>query len=136
MEDVSSFCDVAPSEEVLTGNIGCLSGKMKFGCMGDPVNLVAASDRGVGLVSSQDTWSWLHGVLKPARNASVHSIMRLAAWRVFAKPMAPESQLKLLRRPGISRPISLGIALPKQSFAILPLPPKGGRGKMAKLLKS
>ncbi|CAL1161730.1 unnamed protein product [Cladocopium goreaui] len=25
--------------EVLTGNIGCLSGKMKFGCMGDPVNL-------------------------------------------------------------------------------------------------
>jgi len=26
-------------KEVLTGNIGCLSGKMKFGCMGDPVNL-------------------------------------------------------------------------------------------------
>ncbi|CAK9033513.1 Hypothetical protein (Fragment) [Durusdinium trenchii] len=36
--------------EVLTGNIGCLSGKMKFGCMGDPVNLAATSAGHKGLV--------------------------------------------------------------------------------------
>lgn len=46
--------------EVLTGNIGCLSGKMKFGCMGDPVNLASRLEGlcktyGVGVLCSQTT---------------------------------------------------------------------------------
>ena len=59
MEDEVDSARVFPSptvvslEEVLTGNIGCLSGKMKFGCMGDPVNL-AGGPRGV---QNGNTWN-------------------------------------------------------------------------------
>jgi len=50
--------------EVLTGNIGCLSGKMKFGCMGDPVNLASRLEGlcktyGVGILCSEVTKSQL-----------------------------------------------------------------------------
>lgn len=55
---------VGVAQDVLTGNIGCLSGKMKYGCMGDPVNLA--------------------GPYGPKAVATG----RPAAWRASARPMA------------------------------------------------